>query len=100
MTTWSLTTRAMRRSATRSADISSMARRGPTSSGRASLPDGRWFQVNERRMPNGGVAVVWTDISRLHAEMELHRQTAAELRELKASLEQRVEERTAELQQA
>ena len=27
------------------------------------LPDGTSYQVNERRMPNGGIAVVWTDIS-------------------------------------
>jgi two-component sensor histidine kinase len=64
------------------------------------VPDGRWFQVNERKLPHGGIAVVWTDISRLYSEMELHKQTAAELRQLKASLEQRVEERTSELQQA
>jgi two-component sensor histidine kinase len=64
------------------------------------VPDGRWFQVNERRIPSGGIAVVWTDISRLHNEMELHKQTAAELRQLKALLEQRVEERTSELQKA
>ena len=32
---------------------------------RRRIADGRWFQVNERRMPNGGVAVVWTDISEL-----------------------------------
>ena len=64
------------------------------------VPDGRWFQVNERRIPSGGVAVVWTDISRLYNEMELHKQTATELRQLKALLEQRVEERTSELQKA
>jgi two-component sensor histidine kinase len=64
------------------------------------VPDGRWFQVNERRLPNGGIAVVWTDISRLYGEMELHKQTAAELQLLKAFLEHRVEERTAELQEA
>lgn len=64
------------------------------------IPDGRWFQVNERKIPNGGVAVVWTDISRLYEEMDRHRQTAEELRLLKVSLEQRVEERTTELQKA
>lgn len=64
------------------------------------VPDGRWFQVNERRTPFGGIAVVWTDNSRLHNEMEAHRQAVAELRQLKTFLEQRVEERTAELQKA
>ena len=64
------------------------------------VPDGRWFQVNERRMPNGGIAVVWTDISRLHTEMELHQQSVEELRKLKVFLEERVEERTNELQKA
>ncbi len=29
------------------------------------LPDGRSFQVNERRMPNGGIAVVWTNVTSL-----------------------------------
>jgi hypothetical protein len=29
------------------------------------LPDGTAFQVNERRMVNGGIAVVWTDVTRL-----------------------------------
>src|SRR5581483_5351391 len=42
------------------------------------LPDGRSYQVNERRMPNGGVAVVWADITRLvaaeqHLEAEQRR---------------------------
>ena len=64
------------------------------------VPDGRWFQVNERRMPNGGIAVVWTDISRLHTEMELHQQSVEELRKLQVFLEERVEERTNELQKA
>jgi hypothetical protein len=29
------------------------------------VPDGRSFQVNERRTPNGGIAVIWTDITQL-----------------------------------
>ena len=64
------------------------------------VPDGRWFQVNERRLPGGGIAVVWTDISRLQNEIALHKQAVDELRQLKSSLEQRVEARTIELQHA
>ena len=85
------------------------------------LPDGRSFQVNERRMPYGrGVAVVWTDISelvdaksrlavalreaeaanaRLSVEI-MERQRAEEtLRRLNETLHVQVAQRTAELQE-
>lgn len=42
------------------------------------VPDGGLFRVNERRMANGGVVVVWTDVSevlqprtRLHSERQV-----------------------------
>lgn len=40
------------------------------------LPDGRFYQVNERRMRNGGIAVLWTEVTRLKQAQEtmLHAQ--------------------------
>jgi two-component sensor histidine kinase len=85
------------------------------------LPDGRSFRVTERRMPNHGIAVVWTDISdlvgardqiecslrdseamnrRLSAEMEERARAEEALRLAKSSLEATVAARTAELTRA
>jgi len=69
------------------------------------IPDGRWFQVRERRLPDAGVIAIWYDVSKLvhatrEAERELvdRRRAEASLATINQELEERVAARTQALE--
>jgi hypothetical protein len=60
------------------------------------IPDGRTYQVNERRMASGGVAVIWADITKLLQERNTARQWR-EIAERAEAVRREIIQRRAEL---